>query len=404
MYFALAYFIMVLILFNNYSWIIFISFIVYAFSVPTASIFEKYFASKFFTLIKDEKSFLGLLIYFITILVILAIFSTSLLSKIFGGFSKIIEFNTYFIAASISIAVMLTFFEAISSKVFEKFLIPVVTAILLFMFFNTPNPELLLDFTIGLVIAGIIAYASYRVKFLTANGSVATFLLAGFIFGLGGWQWSVPMMTFFILSSLFSKARKKKNKKIEEFFEKTGVRDYMQVLANGGIGGILVILNQIFPNSILYIIYLAVLSAVCADTWATEIGTMFKTNTYNIINFRPVEQGISGGISLIGSLGALAGAFTIAISGILWNELNIYYYFTIVLMGGMIGSFFDSILGATVQAQNHCNVCKKQTEREYHCGEKSIPFRGYHWMNNDIVNLLSGISGGLFIIIIFAII
>src|SRR3989339_322569 len=183
---------------------------------------------------------------------------------------------------------------------------------------------------IGITFAALIAGISFRVKFLTLSGSIATFILAGFIFGLGSIKWSIPILTFFILSSILSKLRKKKNAEIELFFEKSGVRDYFQVLANGGIGGVLVIWNFISPNELFYLIYLSSLAAVCADTWATEIGTWKRTATYNVLNFKPIEQGVSGGISVIGTFGALLGSLAICFSGIFWNSLPITQYFLLI--------------------------------------------------------------------------
>lgn len=382
------------------NWVILISASTYLIAEIISTIFQNKFAKTFFNLTSDKKSVVGLAAFFCVNILILS--SLPYLIGIYIG-QTAIYFNIVLLAAVLSISVIVTFFKAISSRGFDKFIIPIVTAIMVFIFFNSLNPVLVLDFIFGLAIAGGIAFISYKVRFLTANGSVATFLLAGFIFGLGGLKWSVPMMVFFILSSLLSKVRKKQNEKVEQYFEKTGVRDYMQVLANGGIGGILVILNQLMPNEIFFIIYVAALAAVCADTWATEIGTMVQTDTYNIINLKPVEQGISGGISIIGTLGAFLGALTIGVSGIFWIELNIIQYLIIVILAGVMGSLFDSYLGATIQSQNQCRVCAKITERDFHCGEKADHMRGYKWINNDMVNLFSGLFGGLFIIIVYGI-
>jgi uncharacterized protein (TIGR00297 family) len=247
----------------------------------------------------------------------------------------------------------------------------------------------------------LIAIISFRVKFLTAGGSIATFILAGLIFSLGGVKWSIPILTFFIISSILSKLRKRKNAGVELFFEKSGVRDQYQVLANGGIGGVLVIANFIYPYELFYLIYLSSLSAVCADTWATEIGTWKRTTTFSILNFRSVEQGVSGGISVIGTLGALMGTIAIALSGIRWNRLPIDEYFLLIILTGLAGSFFDSFLGATIQLQNKCEVCSKITERQMHCGTGSKFYKGSRWINNDMVNFLSSVFGATLLFIIF---
>lgn len=265
------------------------------------------------------------------------------------------------------------------------------------------NEFLLNHILLGFSIAFIIVFLSYKVKFLTLSGSVATFFLAGTIFSLGGIKWSVPILTFFILSSILSKLRKKKNAEIELFFEKSGVRDYFQVLANGGIGGVLVILNFISSNELFYLIYLSSLAAVCADTWATEIGTWKRTATYNVLNFKPIEQGVSGGVSVIGTAGALLGSLAICFSGLLWNSLPVLQYFLLIAFSGLFGSFFDSFLGATVQSQSKCNVCRKITERGIHCGEGTNHHSGLRWINNDMVNFLSSAAGALVIILLIKI-
>ncbi len=252
---------------------------------------------------------------------------------------------------------------------------------------------------LGLFFASVVAFISYKVKFLTFDGAIATFVLAGVIFGLGGLKWSVPILSFFILSSLLSKLRKNINEEVETYFEKTGVRDAMQVIANGGLGGILVIINSFYYNELFYLIYLSTLAAVCADTWATEIGTWRKTATYNILNLKPITQGVSGGISLRGTFGAFMGAVVIAISGLPWINFNIVPYIFIIVLSGVAGSIFDSFLGATIQAQYKCNTCNKVTEKIFHCGQKSIHFRGYDWLNNDAVNLFSGVAGALVILL-----
>ncbi len=251
---------------------------------------------------------------------------------------------------------------------------------------------------VSILIASLIAYLSYKVKFLTLSGSIATFILASLIFGLGGISWSVPILTFFILSSLLSKFRKRKNLGVENFFEKSGVRDHMQVLANGGLGGVLVILNAVYPDHLFYLLYLASLSGACADTWATEIGTWKKTPTYNILNGRKVEQGTSGGVSAVGTAGALLGGLAITISGIAWTDISYLQYAGLILFAGAAGSFIDSILGATIQNQNRCPKCEKITERTVHCGTRTDHFRGLRLINNDAVNFLSGLAGVILIL------
>jgi uncharacterized membrane protein len=91
------------------------------------------------------------------------------------------------------------------------------------------------------------------------------------------------------------------------------VRKQWQVLVNGGLDSIFTLLFLFLQNDLFYFCYLVTLSAVYSVTWSTEIGTWVKSDTYNILNLKPVVQGSSGGISVIVSLGGIAGSIIIAL-------------------------------------------------------------------------------------------
>ncbi len=357
----------------------------------SASSISDIYSDKYKLKIVDyPKSIVGLVLFFILSFLIFMLVPIN--SVVLNEYNFLFELNLLY---AFEFSILLTAIYSISTKNIVSVIIPFFTTILIYLLISPVNSIELISLGYGIIIAGIVVIISYRVKFLTLNGSIATFILASLIFGLGGLKWSIPIMAFFILSSILSKIRKNKNSKVELFFEKSGTRDYLQVAANGGLGGFLIILYAFQPNEIWYLIYIATLAAVCADTWATEIGTYNKRNTYSILNFKPAEQGVSGGISLVGTLGAVLGAFIIALSGVFWVQFNIYYYLLIIVFAGVFGSFFDSYLGATVQAQYTCVNCGKITERLTHCGSKTKLNSGFEWLNNDFVNLFSGIAGGI---------
>jgi len=355
-----------------------------------------YFPIRNFKVTSDTKSIGGSLAFFTS-----AVATILLLSSYFVNhyLNTDVLFSSYLILVAVMVAFILTVFEVILSDGLDHLFVPVFCGFLLYIFLLEQDSALLLGFSLGAAIALIIVVLSYYVKFLTLSGSTATFLLASFIFGFGGLKWSIPIMAFFILSSILSKIRKRVNDEVEKYFEKSGVRDHWQVVANGGIGGILIILNLIYPSELFYFIYVSSLAAVCADTWATEIGTMYKTKTYNILTFKQVEQGLSGGISLVGTLGGMLGAMIIAFSGLYWIEINNIYFVLFIIISGVVGSIFDSLLGATIQAQFECGICGKMTEKEFHCNKITMHKKGFNWLNNDLVNLLAGIGGGIFILI-----
>jgi len=247
--------------------------------------------------------------------------------------------------------------------------------------------QILLAIVLGL----IVAVASYYLRFLTASGALATFLLAVVVFGLGGWQWTVPILMFFVSSSLWSKIGRNRKAQFELLFDKSIRRDWAQVVANGGAAGILVILSSFYPLYDLYPLYLGAIAAVTADTWGTEIGLLSKGATVSLLTLKPVDRGTSGGVSENGLLAGIAGAIVIALSGYFWYADD--RTAIVVVIAGTLGSLVDSILGGTIQGQYRCAVCEKPTERKRHCSRAATCVRGFRWVNNDVVNLLCAVAG-----------
>jgi uncharacterized protein (TIGR00297 family) len=396
-YLPLSYLSLLLIWGNGSRHIAALSMLILAFADSLAAIFGGRSAKQYIA-IKDKKTYAGSAIFFIVCLTVILLYNYA-----FPGFLNLSAQRTsdfYFILAVIYISFILTFIEGISYGGADNFFVPVIGSFLIYLCLLKNPAELVYTLWLGAALSAFVALASYKVKFLTKSGSAATFLLAAFIFGFGGLKWSIPIMAFFIFSSLLSKVKKGIKREVEMvYFEKTGVRDHWQVAANGGLGGILVLLNAVYPSGLFYIIYVSSLSAVCADTWATEIGTLRKTGTYNILTFRKIEQGMSGGVSLTGTLGGMLGSFVISLSGIWWIESNISQYIAVVVFAGVFGSFIDSLLGAAFQAQYRCEICGKITEKSYHCKTETAPAKGLSWLNNDMVNFLSGTCGGIIVII-----
>jgi uncharacterized protein (TIGR00297 family) len=246
---------------------------------------------------------------------------------------------------------------------------------------------------LGAFFALVVASGSYGLRFLTVSGALATFLLGVIVFGIGGWQWAVPIVTFFLLSSILSKYGRSRKEHLDALFDKSYTRDWAQVASNGGLAGTMVLLSTLLPIYDFYPVYLGALAAVTADTWGTEIGVLAKGSTISVLSMRPVDPGTSGGISEQGTIAGATGAFVIALSGYWWYADA--KTAIIVMLAGIAGSLGDSIIGATLQAQFRCDVCGKATERKMHCSRQTSRVAGVAWINNDFVNLFCSLLGAL---------
>ncbi len=266
---------------------------------------------------------------------------------------------------------------------------------------------------IGLVAGVGIAYLAYRARSLDGGGALAAGVLGTVVFGLGGVGWAVVLLTFFISASALSKVFKSAKSAVGQDFAKGSRRDAGQVVANGGVGGLLTlmffILAQFSPESELlsplWLGFCASFAAANADTWATELGVLNPRRPVLISSFKRVPQGTSGGVSLVGTLAALGGSALVALMAVLsfragWGPVGgstLWTQFLVITGAGLLGSFVDSYLGASVQAVYFCPACEKETERHpiHACGTATVLKRGLPWLINDWVNTACTLSAGL---------
>ncbi len=254
---------------------------------------------------------------------------------------------------------------------------------------------------IGFLLAIIIAYAAYRAHSLSQSGAFAAMFTGTIIFGIGGWEWAVLLLTFFITSSMLSRAFKKQKQNLDEKFSKGSERDAGQVLGNGGVATFFAALHFFLPDSPLpWVGFAVALAAVNADTWATELGVLNPHPPRMITNLmKIVEKGTSGGISLYGTLASLAGAGLIGLLGAFISPTAhgslIPNYFFLITISGLAGSLFDSFLGGTVQAMYFCPNDNKETEKHplHTCGAETVQIRGWKRLDNDWVNFACSMFG-----------
>jgi uncharacterized protein (TIGR00297 family) len=233
----------------------------------------------------------------------------------------------------------------------------------------------LLQICLGISLAAAVAAAAYRASALTRSGAWAAWAVGAVALGVGGWGAAGALLAFFVTSTILSRWRKTRKEALG--YEKGGRRDAGQVLANGGIAAVCVLLTWAGIKEGM-LLFLAALAAANADTWATEIGSALGGRPVSIRTGKKVPAGASGAVSLPGTIAALAGAALLGLFAGGWTAG------AIVTAAGFGGALFDSLLGATVQAQwRDPAASERWTEQP----QSEPPERGWRWIGNDGVNL-----------------
>jgi uncharacterized protein (TIGR00297 family) len=245
----------------------------------------------------------------------------------------------------------------------------------------------------GFILAVAVAMGAYAVGSLSRSGTVAAIVVGTLTFGIGGPLPGVLLLLFFISSSILSRVGGLRKRKVAAAFAKGGRRDHGQVMANGALAALLSVGFGLTGNPVWLAGLTGALAAVNADTWATELGVLARQGPRLITTGVRMEPGTSGAVSVLGVAAALAGALLISMPAAVAAHAPVLAL--IATSGGLAGSLFDSLLGATVQAIYICPACAKETERHpvHSCGTPTVPLRGWRWLDNDGVNFAASLVG-----------
>jgi len=259
----------------------------------------------------------------------------------------------------------------------------------------------------GTALSIILAFLSVRFRALSRSGGLGVVIIGAVVFGLGGMTFAIPMIFFFVASSLLTFMTSPAKRVAMIAFDKTGPRDIRQVLANGGVGAICVIIYFVTGKFVWLFPYLASLCAAAADTWATELGTLSKQYPVSIITFKKIEPGRSGGVTIPGLLAAAAGSLMVTLSGyaavIITQGAVAAGMWLAAFNAGFAGSILDSILGGSIQAMYRCPLCNRITERKTHCGDSTRTISGLWFVDNDMVNFISVLFAAAAVALMFLI-
>lgn len=228
----------------------------------------------------------------------------------------------------------------------------------------------------GFLFLGIMVV--HRRKWLTSEAMAAAIWVGSLIFFSGGWSWLAVITIFFLAGSLSSHWLVNK--------KEAGGRNAIQVYANGLIASCCALIYALNPAHSWLMAFLVSVGIALADTLSSDIGVKIRQQPYDVISWRPVPIGLSGGISLAGTLAGALGAGLIAIFGGYLFALSLQDILLVFLFS-QAGMLADSALGSLVQAKysNHDGLISEELN------PGMLLIRGSRFINNDGVNILANI-------------
>jgi uncharacterized protein (TIGR00297 family) len=251
--------------------------------------------------------------------------------------------------------------------------------------------------TVEFAVVIAFALAAVLLNTIDRRGFLASAAVGlSIIFG-GGLPWFIIVAVFFALGVVFTLYKYGYKRKLGSAQEKGGERSWPNILANGGVASAIALLNLTGTTPTLSVLFLGAISTSAADTVATELGLLSHNRPRLITNLaKVVTPGTSGGVTILGILGEFFASLIIGsmafFLGLLPRELSIV---PVCVVGGVLGAFFDSFLGAAVQRRGYCVICLRPTEALRHCGERTRLAGGVGYIENNAVNLIATVGGAL---------
>ena len=377
-YFPLSYFIVIYFFWEKSQFVI-LSLLILAISDPIAAqIGSRKRPLWKFKIWHDEKTINGTI----------AFFTSSLLILIIGNVF-ILEYQLIDLIGFVLItATFATLSEITSKKGTDNFSIPIISILIMIGI----NDQLIiqqgiinkLKIAVNLIAIPLILFIPYRMKILSISGYFGSITMGALIVLFGNLIHFILLALFFILSALLNIILKK----YAQRSSKKSHRNILQVICNGGVALFLCIHDYFSPNPINIYLYAASVAAAMSDTWATEFGKLSKSKPILITSFLPIEHGLSGGITFIGTIGSIIGCSIIGLSTYILIDSELILILG-VIFSGFLSALLDSIIGDKLQGKYETKSGEIIEDMKLNTNLIS----GYKIIDNNFVNLMATLLG-----------
>lgn len=255
-------------------------------------------------------------------------------------------------------AISATLLGSISPRATYNLVVPIGSAMVMWLFFDVGYTTPILHVLGVLVGALVLGYLAYRVGIADLSGLLSATLVGVLVMVFGSVWWFVLVLSFFVLGGGFTKYKYGYKESLGVAQSKKGVRGYKNVFSNTLPALVLVVLYRVFPDMqpLIFAAFLASIATATADTLASEVGETASTAPRLITTLKPVNVGEDGGITLLGEVASLMGAIATALLALVLLELHLEpvpiepsHVLVVGAISGFAGTNIDSLLGATLQ-------------------------------------------------------
>jgi uncharacterized protein (TIGR00297 family) len=202
------------------------------------------------------------------------------------------------------------------------------------------------------------------VRGVTRSGAIAGAVVCFALILGAGWAGFAALGVVFLLTWAATRIGSARKRSLGTAEAHAG-RNALQVLANIGVASVCALLYARFGDRRLLVCAGAALAEAAADTVSSEIGQALGGAPRLVTNWRVVLSGTDGAVTLAGTFAGAAAALAIAATCVLGGMFG-WRMFLVCIAAGMIGTFVDSLLGATIERRG--------------------------WLGNNAVNFLSTLA------------
>lgn len=255
----------------------------------------------------------------------------------------------------------------------------------------------MVGYYILLSLAIVVPAIAYFKKALTLPASLCAIMMV-LVAAVAGDGYALFLLLSFGLISVVDHVCKKRVASVNDnFVQKTGTRDIVQVIVNGGVATLSIVLWYVSHNSIFLLCFTASLIESFGDSAASDIGVACGQQAYDICKFRKINNGLSGGVTVAGTLGCFVSCLLISTLAFCLQLIKTIPDICMLILAAFLGCIADSVMGSLLQRKEKCDVCGLITEKKIHCSNPTSYYSGVKWINNDVVNLFCNIISALLI-------